>query len=234
MTQATAKPRTVFIGVPSADGNMRGEVCQAVIDAAMHESICFSFSKFSLLAKNFNLLLTDALNRKHYTHFLLLHADIAPQAGWLSKMLDVMEQTGAEILSAVVPIKTNAGYTSTAYARSADLPFKMKRLTLKEVHALPETFTHEDLVVNSGLMLIDLRAPWIGKVWFEINDDVVLDEKGNWKAVGVSEDWLFSLRARALGAKIFATRAVRLHHFGAHGFPNYEVFGKDTDIWRET
>lgn len=229
--------RTVFIGMPTHDARCQADVIRMIIAAMTKEECNFQTQGQSLLARNFNHLLAQALNDGRYTHFLLIHSDIIPQStDWLTVMLDEMEKTGAEILSVVSPIKNHRGLTSTALIPRGEAdpqpPIDVKRFTIKEIFDQAETFTDPDLVVNSGLMLIDLKAPWIGKVWFEIHDDVI-QENGKWKPVTISEDWLFSIRARALGAKIYATRKVPLYHVGANGFPNNVVHGIDTDGWRK-
>lgn len=217
--------RKTFIAVPSHDGKVHGDLISSVMDAAISgESIGFAHQPFSLLARNFNDLLCRAINTGGYTHFLLLHADIIPMPGWLPKLHQIMEEKQCDMLSVVSPIKTAKGNTSTAIQTGAinnrTEKFACKRLNMKEIADLPETFEDPGLLVNSGCLLLDLRAPWIGKVWFEIMDDVVKTEDGKYKTKGISEDWVFSMRARAAGAKIFATRAVKIYHVGTHAFTN--------------
>ena len=215
--------RKTFIGIPSHNGQVYGDIISSIADALITgEPIGLAHQPFSLLARNFNDLLALAINRKDYTHFLLLHSDIVPQSGWLKKLHEIMEEKKCDILSVVSPIKNQKGYTSTAMHVSGKTPeeFLARRLTMKEIADLPETFTADNLLVNSGCLLIDLRAPWVGKVWFEIQDSTVKNKDGNYKAVGISEDWLFSMRAAEAGAKIYATRAVKIFHVGTHAFSN--------------
>lgn len=228
-----------MIATPSHDGKIAGEIVSAVIDAMVDlsksgDKCGYLFQQYSLLTRNFNLLLSETINKGDYTHFCMVHADIFPfEEGWLSKMLGIMEESGAELLSVVSPIKNFQGVTSTGLSPREELPLNVKRLTLKEIWKMPETWTDPQIVVNTGLMLIDLRAPWIGKAWFGVKDDVIKDEDGKYRPVALTEDWLFSLRVRELGGKIFATRGVKLKHIGSHNFTNFEQYGKDTDGWRQ-
>lgn len=214
--------RKTFIGIPSHNGQVYGDIINSILDAAIAgEPIVFRHQPFSLLARNFNDLLSMAINRGDCTHFLLLHADMIPTPGWLGKLHEVMEEKKCDVLSVVAPIKSNKAETSTALRLSFDNEqFRARRLSMKEIAEMPETFEHNNLLVNSGCLLLDLRAPWIGKAWFEIKDEVIVKPDGKYKAVGISEDWLFSMRARAAGAKIFATRAVKVFHVGTHAFTN--------------
>ena len=109
-----------------------------------------------------------------------------------------------------------------------DPHWRVKRLTLNEIYNDYEpTFTHEKLLVNTGLMLVDLRKTWVENVWFAFEDKIIPDPKapGNFKAVGISEDWFFSRRARELGAKLFATREVAVRHVGSADYSNASAWG---------
>jgi GT2 family glycosyltransferase len=226
----TEKKRNTFIGIPSHNGQVHGDIIASVMDPAIKgETIGFAHQAFSLLARNFNDLFCFAINQKIYTHFLLLHSDMIPLPGWLGRMHEIMAEKKCDVLSVVAPRKNPRGLTSTAVLTGMN-PFRARCLSMKEIQALPETFgdedlqssrpAKEDLLVNSGCLLIDLSAPWVGKVWFEIKDDVVKTPEGAYKPAGISEDWLFSMRARAAGAKIYATRAVKVIHVGTHGYTN--------------
>lgn len=238
MTDAARRP--VFIGMPTHDARCHADIVRAILAACMFEDCAFDTQSWSLLAKNFNHLLAAAINNGKYRYFCLLHADIVPQdPRWLSKMLDEMESTGADILSVVSPIKNFKGVSSTALMRDVPAgedptpPVEVRRLTMNEIMERPETFTDPLLVVNTGLMLVDLQAPWIGKVWFEIKDRVIFED-GKYKAVTIPEDWLFSLRARQHGARIYATRKVPILHVGNHGFPNNVHYpdGAPNERWK--
>src|ERR1700737_1790039 len=66
----------------------------------------------SLLAYGFNELWAHALAERTHalTHFLLLHADIVPwEDTWLSQLHQEMVRVGAQVLSAVSPLKDPRG-----------------------------------------------------------------------------------------------------------------------------
>lgn len=218
---------------------MRSELAIAILDAANYGGrIGFCPQKYSKLTQNFNMLLCDAINRG-YSHFLMVHADIVIQEkNWLGKMHAIMEEFKADILSVVMPIKTPKGITSTGYCEKETVPLKLKRLTMQEILKLPETFTHEHLIVNTGLMLMNLKSTFVENVGrgleFRVTDQILRKPDGKLKAYGGSEDWLFSLDARKLGAKIYATRAIRALHLSAHAFSNYEAYGIESEDWQES
>jgi len=182
----------------------------------------------SLLGQNFNALWCMALNYK-VDYFAMLHADISAQKGWLDLLISELEFRGFDVLSAVVPIKSHQGVTSTAL----DWPgggewLPQCRLTLKEVYQLPETFTAEDvgypLLLNTGCWVAKM-GPWSKQCHFTIRDRLVQDEKGWWKAEVEPEDWGFSRQCNRLGLKIAATRKVMLFHDGEQTFGNNESWG---------
>lgn len=196
-------------------------------------------NSFSILTKNFNILWTAALNMRDdgVTHFAMLHEDIGPEPWWLDKMMTLMTHNQADILSVIVPIKNNEGMTSTALdvpvpTQKIPFPWRVQRLTMHEVGALAPTFTHSKLLVNTGLMLVDIRKPWVEQCWFEFKDEIIPDplDPRKFIAVGSPEDWNFSRRARALGASIWATREIRVEHWGRSRWANAGTWGtKKTD-----
>ncbi len=192
----------------------------------------------SLLPDAFNSLLCDAFNLddngKKATHFLMQHGDIVPQQNWISIMLDEMESHQLDVLSAVSPIKTvDMDDTSTAVGVVDGKNTRFRRLMVAETMDLPETFFLEDtnhepddkLLVNTGLLCIDLRKPWV-KEWmltggFRFETYIMQKEDGEWHSVCLPEDWLFSWDAQTkFGAKVAATTKVRLIHYGEVGFAN--------------
>ncbi|MCG3177024.1 MAG: hypothetical protein MOGMAGMI_01988 [Candidatus Omnitrophica bacterium] len=225
----------VFLGVPTYDGTIVAGLLPAVINASQDGCTMYRTRGHSLLAHNFNVLYTEALNGRRkpheYTHFVLLHSDIIPEMGWLGKMLDIMAETKAGVLAAVSPMKSVKGLTSTGVDQGTeDDPFLVQRLTMTEIHRLPETFTDPKLVVNSGLLLVDIRQPWADQVFFEIQSRIARLKNGDLQARVHSEDWYFSRQVRALGGSIYATRAVRLLHVGRHEYSNAFVWGtEETD-----
>lgn len=215
----------VLIGIPSYDGRIHHSTHTAIAHAVRPPTQTqVVFSQMSILTKCFNNLWIVMLNnRKDYTHFAMLHADIRPEALWLDKMMGIMADHKADVLSAVVPIKSEHGLTSTAIDTD---PWNPRRYTMKEMHEMEEgTFTRDGLLVNTGLMLVDISGDWVEKMHFRFNDAIEKNERGLWEAKTAPEDWNFSRDARDLGRSIFVTKSIRLDHLGAQPFPNQGVWG---------
>ena len=185
----------------------------------------------SLLAYTFNSLWCMALQLRaapaNVTHFLLIHADIMPDNdNWLDIMLEEMKEHKAQILSAVVPIKGESGMTSTAWDND---PWNPYRLSLTELQEKPKTWTEPNLLINTGLLLVDFTQPWVEQIRFHINDMIVKDENGVFHAVVAPEDWNFSRDARNLGVESYATKAVTIRHMGLAAYSNANVWGYPND-----
>lgn len=228
----------VFIGIPTYDNKVLAETIPAIMQAKKNPetSLTFRIFSFSALCANFNILFAEALagaQKLGYTHFVLLHADIFPEAGWLDKMLEIMQRTEAEILSAIIPIKDSRGVTSTA--RESDNRWRPIRYTLNEVYKMEPTFTDPAILLNSGLMIVDLRGEWTKQIWFRTEDMIVQNAPGEFTQLFISEDWLFSRDARKLGVtKQFATREVRAQHVGTSYYGNDSAWGTAiTDVKAE-
>ncbi len=193
----------------------------------------------SILPENFNAHLCSAVNMRDdpfVTHFVMLHGDIEPQPGWLDVLFDEYWASKADVLSAVVPIKTMKGITSTAIGeRLPNGRPKHTKLTLADIHSLPETFGIEDtpwpdkqLWINTGCMMFDCRAPWVTdflrsggfgfETWIEERDGLFLSS-------AFSEDWRMSAWCAENGVKCKATRKVQLNHWGTHAFGNASAWG---------
>ena len=186
----------------------------------------------SLLDHGFNRLWCGALNLRQQgiTHFAMIHDDVCPPQGWLNLLLAELDWYQADVMSAVVAIKSPEGLTSTAV--ETDDPWCPRRLALREVHDLPPTFTDEDvggkLLLNSGLWVCDLRKPWVDNpepLFFQTLNRLVKDDDGDWQAQVRSEDWEFSRAARARGAKLYATRKLAPVHTGEMEYPSDHVWG---------
>src|SRR5262245_33618283 len=66
----------------------------------------------SLLAMNCNILWCTALNyrqSKNLQWFAMLHSDIEPQDFWIDTLIEQAERHGADLMSAVVPLKDAKG-----------------------------------------------------------------------------------------------------------------------------
>lgn len=222
----------VFVAVPTAYGDMRIELFHGLKDASFKQKFDVVFCQSSFTPYNFNKLWCKALNDKSYTHFAMVHTDLHIDAGWLDRMLFLMTSHEADILGAIIPIKTDDGKTSTAidgakdssdpeYDKQVD-PFLVRPITMEEVLKLPATFTHEKLLVNSGCMLVDFSKPWVTQIRFSFSD-FIFQNDGKFYPKSFPEDWQFCRDAKALGAKIYATREIPLVHIGGGRFPNYEI-----------
>lgn len=95
---------------------------------------------------------------------------------------------------------------------------------MTEIYQRDATFTDPKLLLNTGLMLIDIRKPWIEKCWFEFVDRIEKID-GKFVDVGMSEDWHFSRKAREMGASLWATREISVRHIGGGEFPNDQPWG---------
>jgi len=172
----------------------------------------------------------------------MLHSDIDIQDDyWLDKLIELASQARCDILSVVAPLKNEKGLTSTALYNPEKKAIT-RRLTMYDVNKLPETFASQAveslwqlapetrlLVVNTGCMLVKLDR-WCEKLYFHTKDYMlkVIDTETNditYKAAMISEDWLFSIEAQALGVKVLATSAIQLQHIGKHAYPNHGTWG---------
>lgn len=183
----------------------------------------------SLLPFTFNLIWTGALNdragaatweldgsmgTRPIDYFAMIHDDIKPDGGWIGTLVGELEATGADLISAVVPIKDGRGLTSTAVDDTGDA-WNPRRLTLKEVHDLPPTFGDSDvggaLLLNTGLWVCRFDRPWVERVGFR-QQDCIVRRGGRFVAQTTPEDWDFTRQVRLQGGKVLATRKVGLEH----------------------
>lgn len=223
----------VHLGIPTFDDRLQSGILTAVYGASQTPLLRnIQVQANSWLQRNFNACLAAALNQRATgtTHFCLLHEDVIPSdPDWLERMVAIAEDKKADVLSVVVPLKIGLGLTSTALDEPVgdmDPRWRVKRLTLHEIYNdFEPTFTHPKLLLNTGLMLIDLRKPWVDNIWFEFEDRIIKDKDGKFVDVGVPEDWHFSRKARAAGASIWATREVKVTHMGKGAWPNDHAWG---------
>lgn len=232
----------MLLGMPSYDGKAEiASVEACFVHATLGKcSVAPARASGSFLTKVFNSLWCAALNGRAQgmTHFAMLHADIIPTVpGWVDAMVEELEKSGADMIAAVSPLKNEFGLTSTAVA--CDDPWLCRRLTMKEVYELPETFGAEDaggpLLLNTGLWVCDLRRPFwdllnedglTTRLCFDFKNRIVRDPNtGDFHAEAVSEDWLFSRELNRMGAKLCATRKVGVRHIGEKEYSTDRVWG---------
>lgn len=188
-------------------------------------------NSYSGLCFNFNKGLAAALNEREngITHFLLQHADVVPESfWWLDTMASLLTDRDADIISAIIPVKDNRGLTSTALDRpvegSYDPYWRPKRLTLHEIYEEYEpTFTHPDLLLNTGLMLIKLER--FEDLYFNFEDKILKGNDGTYYPTCQPEDWFFSRQAKLKGGKLFATREIEVSHHGNFSYSNSPAWG---------
>lgn len=192
----------------------------------------------SLLAQCFNGLWCQALNSqaegKQIDYFAMQHSDVEPCDGWLDMLIDEMEAKDLDILGVAIPIKDNRGITSIAIGEPGDNWRVKCRLSLREIHSLPVTFTSEDvggqLLLNTGLWVCRFNPEWNTKVHFEINDRIVYDQNRKCYMAQVEpEDWFFSRLLHELGLKVGCTRLIPLNHRGNAVFTNAVAYGEPYD-----
>lgn len=194
----------------------------------------------TLLPFAFNQAWVAALNTRDsgvpIRYFAMIHDDIAPDPFWVDTLIDEMQVVGADVISAIVPIKDHHGLTSTAvYAGDIWCP---RRLTMTEVMDLPETIGRHDvegpLLLNTGLWVADLECSWVDDVCFDFLNRIRRTSTGERVAQCVPEDWLNSHKLNELGARLFATRKVKVRHEGATEYPNDEAWGswRTDELWQ--
>lgn len=188
-------------------------------------------SSSSLLPTAFNECLAVALQHRdsgRATHMAMLHSDIAAEPAWLDTLWGEMWYEGADLVSAIVPIKNDMGLTSTAVGVEGDR-WKVNRLiTLEQAKQLPETFgpervcgAGEVLLVNTGCWLADMRRPWWDGFAFNLHSRITSPAPGCYAVETRSEDWEMSHVLHEHKARVIVTRKVRLKHEGYHSWPNY-------------
>lgn len=233
---------SVMLGIPTHSRTLNYGAAQGLFRASWSHKVKVDVSESSLLAKAFNTLWCNALNRAEagdITHLAFLHTDIAPCDGWIDILIEEMEKHGASFCSAISPIKDPRGLTSTGLGEPGLSWSPLRRFSMAEVAEFPTTFDAESighpgkvLLLNSGCWVADLRDRQFfargtdneARVFFTINDRVVCED-GTWVAQVESEDWFFSRRMHELGIKAVATRAVSLKHMGVAAYPNDVVWG---------
>ena len=198
------------------------------------------------IGKVFNLLWGAAMqlaDQGIVTHAAMLHSDVQAEDYWLDKLLDEMEKSGADVVSAVIPLKGPEGVTSTAID-DPDNPWRpLRRLCMREIVSLPKTFSAEDagypnnaLLINTGCWLADLRKPFwretdeegVCRFYFE-QIDRLRHVDGKWIIERQSEDWVASRMLAELGAVVRATYAVKVAHHGRAHWINQGAWG----TWEE-
>jgi hypothetical protein len=229
-----------------------------IASASMQHHIELGHAKGSW--DNFNTLFAGALTlarQGKITHFAQLHADVAPSEGWVDVLVAEMERRGASFCSATCAIKDGRGVLSCGVGNEWNDPWRGNRTRFtvwESLHEFPETFDAADvgyrglaLLHNNGCFVCDLRD----ERFYAEDDDgglrccftfpkrIVLQPSGEYRTLGVSEDWWFSWQMHRLGIPSVITRKVVTKHGGENLYPNNEDYGTwrhDEDaerIWAE-
>jgi hypothetical protein len=240
-------PYQVMLAMPGPA--MSFGACRGLIEASARHEVGLDNSGGSW--DNFNTLWAMGLNRAakgEISHFAMLHADVAPEAGWLDLLIEECDKHQADLVSAIVPLKDGRGITSSGVGRLGN-PWggAYRRIAIRELPGLPDTFDATSLgygrlplLHNNGCWVADLR-----RAVFTESADCLCENRpaqaleamfafprrivrfnGQWMVQGESEDWYFSRRLWELGARTYLTKRVRLSHLdGATAYPNYGLWG---------
>ncbi len=212
--------------------------------------------QFAMSFSGTNIFFATALNAQQFdewdvTHLVFIHNDVVPMQGWIDVLMEEMLRTGADMLSAVLPIKDLHGLSSTAID-SLDNPFEVeRRLTMTEVFTLPETFSAADcgypdraLLVNTGCWIMDFTKDWrhltnedgtlalnctspdrIGRRKPTADEAAKGHAVGRWEAQHSPADWYLSRHLHKVGAKVLCTRKVLAEHMGDMPWANTHPWG---------
>lgn len=228
--ETVADPKVkILAGLPTYEGmrwngSAMGSLYMSNIDT-------FEIST-SLLTSAFNRCWVEALNKREdtpvgVTHFLLMHADIVPvDFDWVQQLWAEFAANKCKVLSVAVPIKNDIGLTSIGV--ESDDPWRPRRLTMTEIMDMPVTWTAPNVLVNTGMLLVDFTEPWVEKICFTIRDKIH-KPNGKWVTEIESEDWNFSRQCRELGVDLWVTRKVAVQHMGRSQWRNDTKWGQPID-----
>lgn len=189
----------------------------------------------SFLARTFNSLWVWALNNRgaeNITHFAMRHADVSTHTDyWLDVLVNEMRANSADLVSVVLPLKSEHGLTATAIRQRST--GNIRRLTMTEICRIPhQTFDAEmagfpgwDLLPSTGLWICDFTKCWVEKVWFEVRDKILRESNGRFYVETGADDWLFAMKLHKLGLRVMSTKAVVCGHYGLHEYMNNSPWG---------
>lgn len=193
-----------------------------------------AISTSSLLCHGFNRHWAAAINYAQagiVDYFLMHHDDIDVHTPmFVDVMLQEMWDNNAAVLSVVQPIKDGKNKDTSTAVESCANHWSPRRLTFQEIYNLPVTFTMPGLLVNTGLLIVDLRRHEFqeehnGELYFrfEINDRIVRGDDGMFVAQVRPEDWNFSRLCHSRKLPVYATRKIQCFHYGHCGFSNQPI-----------
>lgn len=223
----------VCVGVPSYNELMPVWALPPLMQLARKHTMHFMPVSSSLLAFSHNLLISSARQIEKCDYLINMHNDIVMDPDGLLDLVELCQLLKADVVSAVVPIKDDRGLTSTGTCGAADEWEQVKRFTMTEIMAMPETFGQEVckegdiLMINTGVMIIDMKAPWVKDICFTIKDRII-EVEGRPHPIVLPEDWGLSRDLYKWGAKVYATRKLKLTHLGRMAYPNSQAWGTVT------
>ena len=250
----------VYLASPSYDGTVQYDTLAIALLYSTNRKKLTTKVAGSLLCHNFNIAWSDALNKREehgIEWFAMLHGDIVPNDHyWIDTLIAEAETFGADMMSAVVPIKNHDGLTSTAIENVNDPWEVLVRLSLKQVNheSFPETFDNAmalnalallpeplkctipgnpRLLANTGCMVIRLDRPWVEDLYFQTHDKVRRRADGKFEVCVQPEDWLMSKAIAERGGKVMVTKKFSVQHKGMGGFHSNETWGRDRDFLAE-
>lgn len=217
----------VFLGIPTYDNTVHTTTLMGVLTASQTHPLQVVCNGSSLLAHGFNILWASAV-ASDASYFAMLHGDVGPDPNWIDTLIGELEATGADLISAIVPIKSRENVYSTALApMGGEATY---RLHIDDLDKLPATFSGEDLqrisgqdgvlCVNTGCWVCRLGQTWNRQVHFAMVTEI------NWTGADahcriIPEDWFFSQQLHALGLKVAATQKVKTTHAGAWSWASH-------------
>ena len=230
----------VFLAAPTYSGIRHDGSATGIRFCTRRHLVNVPPSKSSLMDRGMNVLWSMALedhDRGRADLFAMIHSDVEPEMFWLDAYVEIMMHRGVDVVSGIIPCKEGTGRTSVAIDDPDD-PIGVERvLTLDEVYNLPETFGAEvcpgrRLLVNNGLLLVDLRKPWCDDpsiLWHTENRiDRIKQPDGSIRRIVrcYPQDWYFSRQVQRLGGTVAATRKVQIIHHGDGIYPNTTPWGE--------
>jgi hypothetical protein len=201
---------------------------EAKVDVVAWQTSCTSSTTNAM-----NQILAKALDYRDdgfITHLAMIHADVEPEGPWTNILWNEQRLHGDVVTSAVIAIKDNRLRSSTAIGDVSD-DWKVNAwIGLGERGDIPDTFGTEDvcepgecLLVNTGLMLMDLRWPgWddFSFQWYSRIEKWREGEEWGRRTDFRPEDWEMSRYLHRHGARYHATFKVPAVHVGNGRWPN--------------
>lgn len=196
-------------------------------------ALCFGFNKLFCLCLN---------DHQGFDYFAMLHSDVFPRGPWLDVLIEEMDKYNLDVIHASCMIKDFRGLTSTAVGPRNTPWGNIRRITVEELHKLPETFVVDDvlrlwgspsipnaaLLNNTGCMVVKV-APWCRRFLLEEGfnfKDKVEEVNGKLVAYFAPEDWNMGRWCARNGVRVGGTRRVQTEHFGRAAYSTGIVWGE--------